>query len=138
STNECTINWNAPLAWMTGFLTDEPIREVKALKYDDSEDSEDEEEEKPAVTKKASEKKTDTSDDDDDSSSKRSEKSDSDDDEKELKDSIIDFGKKICMYVGAGVIGLLVAIGLINGIITLIKGAVKRGKNKKNGSDNDK
>ena len=42
------------------------------------------------------------------------------------------------MYVGAGVIGLLVAIGLINGIITLIKGAVKRGKNKKNGSDNDK
>ncbi len=138
STNECTINWNAPLAWMTGFLTDEPIREAKPLKYDDSEDSEEEEEEKPAVTEKASEKKNTHADDDDDSAAKKSDKADSDDDEKKLKDSIIDLGKKICMYVGAGVIGLLVAIGLINGIITIIKGAVKKAKNKKNGSGDDK
>ena len=40
------------------------------------------------------------------------------------------------MYVGAGVIGLLVAIGLINGIITVIKGAVRKAK-KKNKSGDD-
>ncbi len=131
STNECTINWNAPLAWMTGFFTDEPIREVKALKYDDSEEK-DEDEDTAEVTEKKQEKKTSSIDDDDDSDSKRSSKNDIDDNENELKDNIIDLGKKICMYVGAGVIGLLVAIGLVNGIITLIKGAIKKGKNKKN------
>ena len=25
STNECTINWNSPLAWVTGFLTKNPV-----------------------------------------------------------------------------------------------------------------
>lgn len=134
-TNECTINWNAPLAWMTGFLTDEPVREVKELKYDDGSDEneDEEEEEKPAVTRKSSSKQDKESADDDKPS--RNLQDDDEDDDNSSDRSFMDVIKDICMYVGAGVLGLLVLVGLVNGIITVVKTAVKK---KKGSGDSDK
>ncbi len=122
-TNECTINWNAPLAWMTGFLTDEPVREVRALKYDDG--SEDETEVKPTAEKKTSSDRKDSKNDDDDKKSSR----DRDDDDDKSEKGFVDIVKDICMYVGAGVIGIIVLIGLVNGIVTIVKKSLKKKKN---------
>lgn len=122
-TNECTINWNAPLAWMTGFFTDEPIREVGALKYDDGSDDEEDDEKKE---KPVTEKKKTNNDDDKDTEEVSKDKDD---------DSDLSFAEKakakikdICAYIGAGVVGLLVLIGLVNGLVTILKGIFKKKK----------
>ena len=122
-TNECTINWNAPLAWMTGFFTDEPIREVGALKYDDGSDDEEDDEKKE---KPVTEKKKTNNDDDKDTEEVSKDKDD---------DSDLSFAEKakakikdICAYIGAGVVGLLVLIGLVNGLVTIVKGIFKKKK----------
>ncbi len=130
-TNECTINWNAPLAWMTGFFTDEPIRDVSALRYDDGSDEDETEDDEPAVTKKQStgsskkEQTRNTSDDDG---------SDSDD---KADRSFIEVCKDIFMYIGAGVVGILVLIGLVNGIVTVVKASLRKKKNN-SGTDDKK
>ena len=36
--------------------------------------------------------------------------------------------KDICAYIGAGVVGLLVLIGLVNGLVTILKGIFKKKK----------
>ena len=110
STNECTINWNAPLAWMAGYMTIDSKRKVSA-----DEESEDDE---VKVTKKQDDKteKTQTAE----KSDNKSDKSTGDGNEK----GIIQKVKDILAFVGAGVIGLLTLIGFISvirGIIKLIK-----------------
>ena len=131
STNECTINWNAPLAWVAGFMTNEATRDVKELVYDDgSDDEEDKDKEKEdskndeedTEKEKTNTKKTTTKKvlkDDVDTDEKSSDKSDSsdDNDEKPLFDKI----KDILAIVGGAVIGLLVLIGLVSVIKTVLK-----------------
>lgn len=131
STNECTINWNAPLAWVAGFMTNEATRDVKELVYDDgSDDEEDKNKEKEdskndeedTEKEKTNTKKTTTKKvlkDDVDTDEKSSDKSDSsdDNDEKPLFDKI----KDILAIVGGAVIGLLVLIGLVSVIKTVLK-----------------
>lgn len=84
SVNECTINWNASLAWITGFTAQENggIAALSGLTLNDSPttkadtEKSDDKGEKETITK--AERKTDKTDKDSDSSKK----SNSDDDEK--------------------------------------------------------
>ena len=84
SVNECTINWNASLAWITGFTAQENggIAALSGLALNDSpttkadNEKSDDKGEKETITK--AERKTDKTDKDSDSSKKSS----SDDDEK--------------------------------------------------------
>lgn len=88
STNECTINWNAPLAWMAGFFTDEcSMSDVK--KEENTADSESE----SVISEIKSEKP--------ESEKKKSDFS-------AVKDKI----KSILAVIGASVVGILALIGL--------------------------
>ena len=134
-TNECTINWNAPLAWMAGFLTTESDREVMDLKYDDSsdenekdnEEDKDKDKEETKVTKKNTTTKK-NNDTDKSSDEEKSDKTESDDEK-----SFIDKARDIFAWIGVGVVGLLALIGMISVLKSAIKSSGK--KNKKDNSD---
>ncbi len=90
STNECTINWNAPLAWLTGYFTPESAGNSSGI----------------VASGNTSDKKVDAPDDIAKPSSNLNAK---------------DIVTKILAVIGAGVIILL----LILGIITFVKGFAK-------------
>ncbi|MBE6852317.1 MAG: glycosyl hydrolase family 5 [Ruminococcus sp.] len=138
-TNECTINWNAPLAWMAGYLTNEATRDISELKYDDgSDDNTEEEEEKPAVTKKNSDSKKNNTDTD----KKASDKTEKDDTDEKDNDndgglsSVIDKAKDVFAWIGVGTVGLLALTGLISIIVSIIKSSIKKKKAKKSEENN--
>ncbi len=93
STNECTINWNAPLAWMAGFFCDEPA-EDNSVKHNETE---------AVKTTEKTEKKNNGKETA--SSEKSKEK------KANYKDSI-DSIKNILTWIGAAVVGILALIGL--------------------------
>lgn len=132
STNECTINWNAPLAWMTGFLTKETTRNINELKYDEDDkknDSEDDEDDEPKTTKKPVVTKKQVKSDDEDTDSKKSVRSD-----EEEEQTVIDKAKDIFAWIGVGVVGLLALAGLVS----IIKSIVGAKKKRKKSDDSDK
>ncbi len=110
SVNECTINWNASLAWLTGFSAQEnggiiagstgssagvsnSADEERPTKSDDEEEND----KKPSKTTKAD------SDDDSDSDSEGSSKSDKNSDDSDDKGNI----GVIALIAGAAVVGLI-------------------------------
>lgn len=93
STNECTINWNAPLAWLSGFFTEE-ITDNSPVKQAETEQVKTEKKEKNK------EKNKETTE---------SEKAKQD--RAKYKDSL-DTIKNILTIIGAAVVGILAVIGL--------------------------
>lgn len=111
STNECTINWNAPLAWMAGYFTNEATRETSALKKDKKDDDST----KEKVTKKATTKKEEPEEEKTEVkavSAKAGEK------------SLIEKAKDVFAWIGLGVVGLLALAGLVS----ILKGIIKSKK----------
>jgi len=98
SVNECTINWNGSLAWLTGFIAQEASDEgiVVTPHTNGKKSDEEEDEEKPATTKSKKDKTEKTT--------TKEEKSDKDTDTKEKDNSGL---WKIGLISGAAVIGLI-------------------------------
>lgn len=95
SVNECTINWNASLAWLAAFTAQEASDEGIAISHHSNGKKPDDDEKKTTTTKKEKPEKTTT----------KAKKSDDDTKDKDEKKS--DGIVKIAVIAGAAVIGLI-------------------------------
>ena len=96
SVNECTINWNASLAWLAGFTAQEASDEGIAISHHSNGKKPEKEEETEATTKKQKS----------DSTTTKADKSDDKDTKKEKDDKSGGLGK-LALICGAAVVGLI-------------------------------
>ena len=96
SVNECTINWNGSLAWLTGFIAQEASDEGIVITPHTNGKKADENDEEPTTKKAAKTEKTEKT-------TTKAEKAEKSDDSKDSDNGLV----KLALLCGAAVVGLI-------------------------------
>ncbi|WP_297959627.1 glycoside hydrolase family 9 protein [uncultured Ruminococcus sp.] len=96
SVNECTINWNGSLAWLTGFIAQEASDEGIVITPHTNGRNTSEKEEEPTTKKAAKTEKTEKT-------TTKAEKAEKSDDSKDSDNGLV----KLALICGAAVVGLI-------------------------------